>query len=67
MQDNAFILFHLAEDGRLVAASGIGSGNSVAKNIRLAEMLIAEHAYPDAAQLSSPDVNLKKLLTGRKR
>ena len=32
----AFILFHLAGDGRLVAASGIGQGNTVARDIRLA-------------------------------
>ena len=60
--DGAFILFHLAPDGRLVAASGIGPGNAVAKDIRLAEMLIARRARPDAADLASPDFRLKKLL-----
>ena len=30
LDDGAFLLFHLAEDGRLVAAGGIGPGNSVA-------------------------------------
>jgi 3-phenylpropionate/trans-cinnamate dioxygenase ferredoxin reductase component len=60
--DGAFILFHLAPDGRLLAASGIGPGNVVAKDIRLAEMLIARQARPDAADLASPDFRLKKLL-----
>ncbi len=60
--DGAFILFHLAEDGRLVAASGIGKGNAVARDIRLAEMLIAKRAKPAAQQLASPDVKLKALL-----
>ena len=60
--DGAFILFHLAPDGRLLAASGIGPGNAVAKDIRLAEMLIARQARPDAADLASPDFRLKKLL-----
>jgi len=60
--DDAFILFHLADDGRLVAASGIGRGNIVAKDIRLAEMLIAERAYPDPTQLGAPGVKLKTLL-----
>lgn len=60
--DGAFILFHLAADGRLVAASGIGPGNTVAKGIRLAEMLIARGARPDPAQLSASDVKLKSLL-----
>lgn len=61
---DAFILFHLAEDGRLVAASGIGPDNAVARDIRLAEMLIAKGARPDPVDLASPDVKLKKLLNG---
>ena len=61
---NAFILFHLAEDGRLVAASGIGPDNAAARDIRLSEMLIAKAARPDPADLASPDVKLKKLLSG---
>jgi 3-phenylpropionate/trans-cinnamate dioxygenase ferredoxin reductase subunit len=60
--DAAFILFHLAPDGRLLAASGIGPGNAVARDIRLAEMLIAKGAHPDPAALASPDVKLKSLL-----
>jgi 3-phenylpropionate/trans-cinnamate dioxygenase ferredoxin reductase subunit len=62
LSEDAFILFHLAADGRLVAASGIGRGNAVAKDIRLAEMLIAKGAKPDAAALAQPDVKLKSLL-----
>lgn len=58
----AFILFHLAEDGRLVAASGIGPGHAVARDIRLAEMLIARRAHPPAPHLAAPDVKLKALL-----
>ncbi|MEK1853606.1 MAG: FAD-dependent oxidoreductase [Phyllobacterium sp.] len=60
--DGAFILFHLADDGRLVAASGIGPGNAVAKDIRLAEMLIARTARPDPIKLAASDVKLKSLL-----
>jgi len=60
--DRAFILFHLAEDGRLVAASGLGPGAAVAKDIRLAEMLIAKGAQPHPSDLASPSVKLKKLL-----
>jgi 3-phenylpropionate/trans-cinnamate dioxygenase ferredoxin reductase subunit len=56
------ILFHLSGDGRLVAASGIGVGNAVAKDIRLAEMLIGRGARPDAAALGDPGVRLKGLL-----
>jgi 3-phenylpropionate/trans-cinnamate dioxygenase ferredoxin reductase subunit len=60
--DGAFILFHLAADGRLVAASGLGPGNSVARDIRLAEMLIARSACPDPAHLAASDIKLKSLL-----
>jgi 3-phenylpropionate/trans-cinnamate dioxygenase ferredoxin reductase subunit len=62
LDDGAFILFHLAEDGRLVAASGIGPGNAVARDIRLAEMLIAKRAMPAPDALGSQTVKLKSLL-----
>lgn len=63
LDDTASILFHLAADGRLLAASGLGIGNSVARDIRLAEMLIAKEARPDKTQLSDPNVKLKALLS----
>lgn len=62
LADGTFILFHLDDDGRLVAASGIGPGNAVAKDIRLAEMLIARSVKPDPVQLAASDVKLKSLL-----
>lgn len=62
MGEGAFILFHLDAEGRLLAASGIGPGNAVARDIRLAEMLIAARSRPDPAALAAPDVKLKKLL-----
>ncbi|AFL49844.1 3-phenylpropionate/trans-cinnamate dioxygenase ferredoxin reductase subunit [Sinorhizobium fredii] len=62
LTDDAFILFHLDGEGRLIAASGIGPGNAVARDIRLAEMLIAAGSRPDPAALSSPETKLKKLL-----
>ncbi|MGX5850608.1 NAD(P)/FAD-dependent oxidoreductase [Mesorhizobium sp. PL10] len=63
LDDGAFILFHLAGDGRLVAASGIGQGNVVARDIRLSEMLIAKRASPPPAQLRLADFKLKALLS----
>lgn len=60
--EGAFILFHLAQDGILVAASGIGPGNAVARDIRLAEMLIGKRARPAPEALGSPAVKLKSLL-----
>ncbi len=60
--DGGTILFHLKADGRLVAASGLGVGNAVARDIRVAEMLIAKRAHPDVTALSEPSFKLKSLL-----
>lgn len=60
--DGAQLLFHLAADGRLVAASGLGPLGRIAREIRLAEMLIARRAAPDPGALASPAVRLKSLL-----
>ncbi|PRH84332.1 ferredoxin reductase [Labrys okinawensis] len=60
--DGSFILCHLADDGRLVAASGIGPGNAIAKDIRLCEMLIAKRAHPNRDRLGDPNTRLKSLL-----
>ncbi len=60
--ERAFILFHLDGEGRLIAASGIGPGNAVARDIRLAEMLIAARTHPDPAALTASNVKLKTLL-----
>jgi 3-phenylpropionate/trans-cinnamate dioxygenase ferredoxin reductase subunit len=63
--NSAVMLFHLDDEGRLVAASGIGRGGAVARDIRLAEMLICRRARPVVADLSSPDFDLKRLLAAR--
>jgi 3-phenylpropionate/trans-cinnamate dioxygenase ferredoxin reductase subunit len=61
-KENALILCHLDGDGRLVGASGIGQGNSIARDIRLLEMLIGKKAVPDPALLADPAFPLKSLL-----
>ncbi len=58
----ALVLFHLSADGRLVAASGIGPGHAVARDVRVTEMLIAGRAAPPAGDLARPEVKLKSLL-----
>jgi 3-phenylpropionate/trans-cinnamate dioxygenase ferredoxin reductase component len=58
------VLFHRANDGTLKGASAIGPGNSIARDVKLAEMLIAKGARPDAALLADPAVQLKALLRG---
>lgn len=62
--EQAFVMFHLDDTGRLVAASGIGLGNSIAREVKLAEMLIAKQASPSAEVLADPSVQLKALLKG---
>jgi len=60
--DGALMLFHLGDDGRLIAASAFGPLGKIAREIRLAEMLIARRARPSEADLASPAVKLKSLL-----
>jgi len=45
-----------------LAGAAAGPGNVVARDIRLAEMLIARRAAPDAAALADPAVALKSVL-----
>ena len=59
--DGVTIYFGLNDQEQLVSAAGIGAGNSVAKDIRLAEMLIAAQKTVTPAELSDPNLNLKKL------
>jgi len=56
------ILFHLDAAGRLVGASGYGPDGAIAKDMRLAEMLIAKGARPDPVALETASTRLKSLL-----
>ncbi len=60
--NGAFIVFHLDQKGCLTSASGIGVGNAVARDIRLAEMLIARGVHPPEEQLVDGKMSLKALL-----
>ena len=62
--EQSFVMFHRDHEGRLVGASGIGPGNSIARDVKLAEMLIGKRAAPTAEQLADPTVQLKVLLKG---
>lgn len=59
---DAFVLFQVGSDGTLAAAAGIGPGNAVARDIRVAERLIERRRAPDPAALADPAVRLKSLL-----
>jgi 3-phenylpropionate/trans-cinnamate dioxygenase ferredoxin reductase component len=54
--------FHLASNGRLVAASAVGPISKVAKDIRFAEKLIQNQARPNIEDLINPKVKLKSFL-----
>ena len=60
--DGASLFFGLDAAGRLVAASGIGPNGAIARDLRLAEMLIMRRAVPDRVALASPDVKMKDLV-----
>jgi 3-phenylpropionate/trans-cinnamate dioxygenase ferredoxin reductase component len=60
--EGALVLFHMADDGTLKGASGIGLGNSIGRDIKVAEMLIAKNAKPSADILKDPTQQLKSLL-----
>lgn len=62
VSDQSFIEFELDTDGHLVMAAGIGVSTAVAKDIRVAEMLIAKGAVIEPSVLADASVNLKKLL-----
>ncbi|MDK1493698.1 FAD-dependent oxidoreductase [Sinorhizobium sp. 7-81] len=60
--DGAEIVFFLDEHGRLAAAAGLGPGGAIAKDIRLAEMLIDTQVSLDTKLLADPTVSLKSFL-----
>jgi 3-phenylpropionate/trans-cinnamate dioxygenase ferredoxin reductase component len=64
ISDQAFVIFHCDATGRLVGASGIGPGNAIARDVKLAEMLIGKKASPSQTQLADPTLALKALLKG---
>lgn len=44
--EQSFVMSHRDSEGRLVGASGIGPGSSIARDVKLAKMLIAKRAVP---------------------
>lgn len=58
----SFVEFHLNSEGRLVGASGIGVGNAIGREVRLAEMLIAKNINPSAYELADANIQLKTFM-----
>lgn len=62
LENESSITFYTSKSGTITAAVGLGIGNSVAKDIRLAEMMIAKNITPSINDLVDSKINLKKLL-----
>jgi 3-phenylpropionate/trans-cinnamate dioxygenase ferredoxin reductase subunit len=62
--DGVAVHFGLDDDGRLVTAGAVGRGTSVAKDIRIAEMLIVNCSRPDPRALTNPALSLRSILIG---
>ncbi len=62
--EDSLVLFHLSEDGTLMGASGIGVGNAIGRDIKLAEMMMAKAMKPSPEALADPTQQLKVLLKG---
>ncbi|MFP3126023.1 FAD-dependent oxidoreductase [Ectobacillus funiculus] len=61
LRENGKLFFHFSLDGKLVAASGMGTA-AIAKDIRIAEMLIEKKGTLDLEAFEKPEVKLKSLL-----
>ncbi|TDF89445.1 ferredoxin reductase [Paenibacillus piri] len=59
--DAGKLFFHFTEEGKLVSASGVGT-TAIAKDIRIAEMLIEKQGTHHMESFEKPDVKLKSLL-----
>lgn len=60
--DGTTVVFQCDAQQNLVAAAGIGPGNSTSKDIRVFEKLIERRTIVDADRLADPSQNLKRLL-----
>jgi 3-phenylpropionate/trans-cinnamate dioxygenase ferredoxin reductase component len=64
IDDSTVVLFHLADDGTLMGASGIGPGTAIGRDIKMAEMMMAKNMKPVSDILADPAQPLKALLKG---
>jgi 3-phenylpropionate/trans-cinnamate dioxygenase ferredoxin reductase component len=60
--DGTEIRFGLDATGRLVSASGVAEGTGIARDIRVAEMLIARRLTPSPTILANSSIGLRELL-----
>ncbi|WP_055127923.1 NAD(P)/FAD-dependent oxidoreductase [Pseudomonas mediterranea] len=62
LANGGFLMFYLDAEHRLQGACGWGQGNSIAKDIKLCERLIANRSRLALDALADADVSLKQLL-----
>lgn len=60
--DGHEVMFGLDVNGRVVSASGVAPGTTLAREMRLAELLIAGRVSPQPTDLSDPSTDLRSLL-----
>jgi 3-phenylpropionate/trans-cinnamate dioxygenase ferredoxin reductase component len=65
LPDGTQIWFGINSLGRLVSASGVGTGTGLGRTISVAERLIGQCASPSPASLADAETDLRKLLTPR--
>ena len=58
-------LFCSLQDGQITGAVAIGTGTSMAKDLRVAQMLIQKKTTVSPSQLKNPGLRLKSLLRDR--
>ncbi len=63
VEDECVVYFAL-KNGDLYGVVGIGKGATVAKEVRMAQMLIERNKQANPDDLANPAINLKDLLTG---
>jgi 3-phenylpropionate/trans-cinnamate dioxygenase ferredoxin reductase subunit len=63
-RDGGLLWFGLGSADRLSAVAGVGSGTSVAKDVKIAERLIARRVVVEPGVLADPGADLKLLLRG---
>ena len=60
--ENEQVLYAALKNQSLYGVVGIGKGAAIAKEVRLAQMLIQKNASIDAATLANPQIDLRSLL-----
>ncbi|TYL46686.1 NAD(P)/FAD-dependent oxidoreductase [Marinomonas sp. IMCC 4694] len=65
LPNEAILHFGVNEQGCLLSACGIGLGNAIAKDIKLAERIINQGISVSIDELSDPSISLKHLLKAK--